>query len=450
MKMVSLRTRLAINACPVAAGAMVAILAALPAKAQHVAQIDFESVGRASPLRIDASEADGTFSGGFLCSLSRRRCKNDPPRRIEPLERDLFTTDDFYIDQEFWSDPRYFRCNSSYAIEAIWTDPFYGGPDPSSPRWGDCDVDYSRDSIVSPYIFPTAEAHYEALLEETSRRGGPTTHTYATLPGEWSGVYAIGDRSWYTMHLNQVPTILSLLTSDYQTRFVQQAYHQGKSNAPQWPAQYCWPEGFMRRWHLEAVRDHHILVTPEAVQILAGVAGNFITNIRVGAEFKADGPVPYLSEQVPRWYGEAIGFWDRDTLITWTSNVQGWTVHSAFEFSSRMQTIEVYTPNRNDEGDLVGLNHEATFYDPEALVEPIRIIRNLVKLGETVDSEPYVFVECLQAIFPIDGIATPVAPGSVIEYPVPDMYGRPWAKIWETEFEQGMRRPREEDIFSFE
>jgi hypothetical protein len=275
-------------------------------------------------------------------------------------------------------------------------------------------------------------------------------HTYATVPGEWSGVYAIGDESWYTMRFNQVPTTLSLLTPDYQTRFMQQAYHQGKSSAPQWPAQYCWPEGFMRRWHVEAVRDHHISVTPEAVQILAGVADNFITIIRIGAEFKMDGPVPYLSEQVPRWYGETIGFWDRDALITWTSNVQGWTVHGAFEFSNRLQTIEIYTPDRNGDGELVGINHEAIFYDPEALVEPIRIVRNLVKVGGARDSVPYVYVECVQAIFPIDGIAAPVAPGSVIEYQVLYMYDRPWARIWELYFEIDMKRPVTDDILSFD
>ena len=56
---------------------------------------------------------------------------------------------------------------------------------------------------------------------------------------------------------------------------------------------------------------------------------------------------PRLGPDVPRWYGETIGFWDDDTLITWTSNIQGWTVHGAFEYSNKMQTIEIYTPNRD-------------------------------------------------------------------------------------------------------
>jgi hypothetical protein len=34
----------------------------------------------------------------------------------------------------------------------------------------------------------------------------------------------------------QVPTILSLLTDEYQTRMVQEAYHHGNTNAPQWPS----------------------------------------------------------------------------------------------------------------------------------------------------------------------------------------------------------------------
>lgn len=166
-----------------------------------------------------------------------------------------------------------------------------------------------------------------------------------------------------------------------------------------------------------------------------------------------DGVVPRLGADVPRWYGETIGFWDEDTLITWTSNIQGWKVHSAPEFSSKLQTIEIYTPNRDENGNYVGLNHEAIFYDPEALVEPVRIVRNYVKQNEfdDPDAPPYVFIECLQSIFPVDGIATPVSPGDIIEYEVPDMYGRPWGHIWEKYFEQDMEKPEQgEDIFSFE
>jgi hypothetical protein len=81
----------------------------------------------------------------------------------------------------------------------------------------------------------------------------------------------------------------------------------------------------------------------------------------------------------------------------------------------------------------------------------VRIVRDFVKKSGFEGGEPYVFPECIQTIFPVDGLATPVAPGTVLEFEVPDMYGRPWAQIWEKYWEEGMTRPsQEEDIFSFE
>jgi len=435
---------------------------------QETAQMDFESVGRGWPLAADANDYEvtgATFRGGFFQPGVERTflggaMGGEAPEGVEPLERDLFTSDDFYADRELWSDPRYFRCNSSAAIEDLWGanatgNQIMGDNPPATAPWGKCENDYPVEAIFSPYPFETAQEHYEALLEETRSRGGPTQHTYATVPGEWTGIYAHPGRTneyWYKMRYNQMPTILSLLTEEYQTYYVQEAYHHGNTNAPQWQSQYCWPEGFTRRFHEFAVWEHYFTVTPNMVQIVAGVARNFITNIYIGREFNTEGVVPRLGEDVPRWYGETIGFWDGDALITWTSNIQGWKNHAAPEHSSKMQTIEIYTPNHDDAGNFTGLNHETIFYDPEVWVKPVRIVRNLQKQNDydDPDATPYVFVECIQSIFPIDGRATPVSHGQVIEYEIPDMYGRPWAHYWDQYFEQDMEKPEEEDIFSFE
>ncbi len=78
-------------------------------------------------------------------------------------------------------------------------------------------------------------------------------------------------------------------------------------------------------------------------------------------------------------------------------------VHGAFEYSNKMQTIEIYTPNRDASGKFLGLNHEAIFYDPEALVEPVRIVRNYVKTSGFEEGDPYVFIDCVQTIFPVEG-----------------------------------------------
>lgn len=90
------------------------------------------------------------------------------------------------------------------------------------------------------------------------------------------------------MRHNQIPTVLSLLTPEYQERTVQEYYHQVNTNAAIWPSTYCWPEGFMRRWHMASVWEHHIIATPDIVQILAGVVRNFITNVYIGREFNMD------------------------------------------------------------------------------------------------------------------------------------------------------------------
>jgi hypothetical protein len=246
-----------------------------------------------------------------------------------------------------------------------------------------------------------------------------------------------------------VPTILSLLTEEFKTRMVQELYHAGNTNAPQWPSQYCWPEGFMRRWAPPATWEHQVLVTPHAVQFMAGVARNFVTNIYIGREFNLEGELPRLGEAVPRWYGETIGFWDGDTLVTWTSNIQGWMAHGAFEHSSKLQSIEIYAPLRDADGTFTGLSHEAILYDPDALVEPVRIVRRLEKVNEIHEGAPYTFIECVQNIFPVEGMATPLSPGDVIEYRIPDMYGRPWADIWERYHEEGMEKPEEEGLFDF-
>jgi len=422
-----------------AASAAALVLGGAAASAQ-------ESVGRGWPLANTTAEIVGP-RGDVIAAQG-----GEAPAGVTPLERDIFTSDDFYIDRDLWSDPRYFRCNSGLALESQWG--AYGtqinGPNaPATAAWGYCDRDYPRENLVSPYPFETAQEHYEALLAETTANGGPTQHTAETLP-DWTGRYNETDQTnldagtpqWFHQQVNQIPTVLSLLTPEYQTRAVQEHYHQGNTNAAQWQSQYCWPEGFMRFFSGPAVRQFDMISNPQVFQMTAGVADNFIRNFYVGREFNMEGNNPRLGQDVPRWYGNSIGFWDGDALITWTSNIQGWKTHNAFEFSNNLQTVEIFTPHTTEAGTS-GVLHESIFYDPDAFVEPLRMIRFYEKIGNLNDAEidPYVFIECIQTIFPIEGHATPVGPGQVIEYKVPDMFGRPWGQIWDEWFEQDMQRP---------
>ena len=433
-----------------------------------------ESVGRGRPM---AEGAAWVGAGVPFYNIDAATAKDGAvPAGVTPLARDIFTSNDFYVDRGLWRDPRYFRCNSTLGLDSQWGDyssgPTYITSDPAKGAWGHCNVDYSREHIVSPYGFTTARAHYEALLAEARTKGGPTQYSRERMPPDWDGRYTNNvsvvfglaragkepivpaefsePPQWIIGYHNQVSTILSLLTPEYQQRLVQQLYHQAHDRAAQWSAMLCRPEGFMRWWSGPGGPGSlDVTVTPSRVQFLGG-SGNAIRNVHVDRGFDLSGAVPRLGADVPRWMGETVGFWDGAALITWTSNIQGWFTHSSWEYSSKLQTIEIFTPRVDSQGKLLGLEHEAVFYDEEALVEPVRNVRFLARQGGFNDVPPNNLTHCNQTFFVVNGRATPLAPGAEIQYRVEDLYGRPWAAVWEEYFEQGMQRPKGEDIFDFE
>ena len=148
-------------------------------------------------------------------------------------------------------------------------------PSRRSPRRGaTATTTLPRERIVSPYAYKTAKEHYEALLAQAKAKGGPTVYTKATVP-DWDGYYARDNMadtgSQWIWGVAQLPTVLSVLTPEYQKRLVQSAYHEAVSNAPQWSASFCWPEGFTRWWAQPSqAGNFQLTMTPWNVQFLSG------------------------------------------------------------------------------------------------------------------------------------------------------------------------------------
>jgi hypothetical protein len=274
----------------------------------------------------------------------------------------IFTTENWLMDRELWSNPAYFRFNTPVNLEDMGEGAITYG------AMGDPAIDLNPAELVSSYPYQTSEEHYAAWLEQAN---GGTQHTRQSLP-DWSGYWG-GGRNWLNMRNIQASTVVPLLTPQFQEYYVQQLKAEAEARA-WWPASFCLPEGPPRYWTRGVANLFQ--VTPQAVSIMIPDFSRANIGFR-WVETSGRGHAPE-AEWSPNFMGESIGFWDGDALVVHTNQMRGWMHgHGEIEYTDDLTMVERY----ERVGDT--LQAEVTLYDPNAFNQPLH-----AKASMTLQEEP--------------------------------------------------------------
>lgn len=215
--------------------------------------------------------------------------------------------------------------------------------------------------------FATSDEHYQYLLEKAH---GGTQHTLETLP-RWDGL-------WYTAGNNHMDLFIDgglnggtvregVLTPAYDKAYKERWRQQQEEGQVGYDRlAHCEPTG-MPRWLLEPY-NHEFVNTLKESWFINDFA-NSIRRIYIGKEHTN------LAEMNGQhsWYGDTIGFWDGNKLITNTKYLRpaDFTRWSPMT-SNQLELVETW--ELMEFSDYPRLVVQVTMYDKHAFVKPLNFV----------------------------------------------------------------------------
>jgi hypothetical protein len=221
------------------------------------------------------------------------------------------------------------------------------------------------ETVPPAMEFATSAEHYAYLVKEAN---GGTTHTFATLP-RWDGLWNTAGNTSMDSFVD-APRFSGkvregVLTPAYEAAYKERWRQQTEMGEVQYDRlTHCEPQGYPR-FLLEPYTHEFVNLPGMSYQI-----NDFANSIRR----------IYIGEQhinlygTHSWYGDIVGFWDGDRLITHTVDLlpvdfTRWAPMTSNQFES----VEVWELKTHP-GGIERLEVQVTFYDSFAFVKPVHAV----------------------------------------------------------------------------
>ena len=221
--------------------------------------------------------------------------------------------------------------------------------------------------VPPPKAFPTSEEHYRYLREQAK---GGTAHTLASVP-RWDGLWVTAGNTHMDMFIDPPGSGFKgkvregVLTPAYDTAYKERWRQQQELGEVQYDRlTHCEPPGYPR-WLLEPYSHEFINLPRESY--LINDYGPAIRRVYIGQEHKN----VYGTHS---WYGDTIGFWNGDRLVTNTkyllpADFTRWSPMTSNQFES----VETWQLKRYA-GGVERIEVQVTFYDRHAFVRPVSAV----------------------------------------------------------------------------